>query len=90
MERRTFATFAKQWPEEEPNFLVTFPPCTLEEYLKTNPTPKNEVLLMFGDLQRIKLYPEKGFQIHQEIPAPIWSHFEFLVQQGFTAHLIKP
>jgi hypothetical protein len=90
MERRTYATFAKQWPDEQVNFLVTSPPCTFEEYLKTQPDPEKIIHLMVGDLQRIKLYPEKGFQIHQEIPAPIWSHYEFLVQEGFTAHLIKP
>ncbi len=45
--------------------------------------------VMLGDLQRIKLYPAKGFQIEQHIPDEVWSAFEKLVQMGFDKHLIK-
>jgi hypothetical protein len=44
---------------------------------------------MVGDLQRIKLYPEKGFQVFQEIPDEVWNEFEFLVDQGFKNHLLE-
>jgi len=44
---------------------------------------------MIGDLQRIKLYPEKGFQIYQEIPGDVWQAYEQLVKLGFDKHLIR-
>ena len=42
---------------------------------------------MVGDLQRIKLYAEKGFQVHQEIPDDVWQAFERLVALGFDKQL---
>ena len=44
---------------------------------------------MVGDLQRIKVYPGKGFQIHQEIPEDVWDAYEQLVRLGFDQHLIR-
>lgn len=44
---------------------------------------------MVGDLQRIKEYPAKGFQIEQEIPDEVWSAYETLVAAGYDKHLIK-
>ncbi len=44
---------------------------------------------MVGDLQRIKLYPAKGFQVYQEIPPEIWNAYERLIQLGFDKHLVK-
>jgi hypothetical protein len=44
---------------------------------------------MVGDLQRIKMYPAKGFQVYQEIPGDVWEAFEQLVALGFDKHLMK-
>jgi hypothetical protein len=44
---------------------------------------------MAGDLQRIKVYAEKGFQIYQEIPAEVWDAYEQLVAAGYNEHLIQ-
>ena len=46
------------------------------------------ISIMVGDLQRIKLYPEKGFQIHQEIPRDVWSAYEELVKAGYNQRLV--
>ena len=43
---------------------------------------------MTGDLQRIRLYPEKGFQIYQEIPGEVWEAYEELLARGFIKNLI--
>ena len=43
---------------------------------------------MVGDLQRIMVYPERGFQIEQEIPNEIWAAYKELVTLGFTKYLI--
>ena len=87
MERRSYATFKKQWPDK--NLLVTSPQIPFDEYA-TNDIPLERVInIMIGDLQRIRLYPARGFQIYQEIPTEIWDAYERLVQLGFDKHLMK-
>ena len=86
MERRTYATFQKQWPGKK--MLVTSPQISLEEY-PTDEIPMERVInIMVGDLQRIRYYPEKGFQVHQEIPDDVWDAFEELVELGYNKHLM--
>jgi uncharacterized SAM-binding protein YcdF (DUF218 family) len=87
MERRSLATFARNWPGKR--FLVTSPQIPFLEYPSAEIPLERVIHLMVGDLQRIKVYPEKGFQIPQEIPAEVWEAFENLVRAGFTDHLIR-
>jgi hypothetical protein len=91
MERRAYATFCKIWPEK--SAIVTSPRVSLDEYLQHY---ANEALsvddvisIMVGDLQRIRMYPERGFQIAQEIPPDVWSAFEELVKAGYDRHLVR-
>ena len=87
MERRAYATFRKVWPEKE--CLVTSPQITFEEYPDAWRTKEDVIHIIVGDLQRIRLYPAKGFQIYQKIPKRVWKAYERLVEQGYTAHLLK-
>lgn len=88
MERRTYATFKKQWPDKETKIIVTSPQIPYDDYF-TNDMPKDLVInVMVGDLQRIKEYPAKGFQVAQNIPDDVWKAYEQLVEAGFTKHLI--
>jgi len=87
MERRSYATFKKHWPEK--NLLVTSPQISFQDYPTDIITIERVINIMIGDLQRIKIYPDKGFQIYQPIPAEIWDAFEKLVNFGFDKHLIK-
>lgn len=87
MERRTYATFKKVWPEKE--FIVTSPQILFDNYPSEAYSKDQIINIMVGDLQRIKEYPAKGFQIYQEIPTEVWSAFERLVVAGYTNHLIK-
>ena len=87
MERRSYATFKKHWPNKK--LIVTSPQISFEAY-PTEEIPLERVIhIMVGDLQRIKFYPEKGFQVFQEIPADVWQAYEQLVQAGFDKHLMK-
>ena len=90
MERRAYATCKKLWPQVD--ILVTSPQMTFDEYLEQHSgrelTSEDIISIMVGDLQRIKLYPEKGFQIIQEIPEEVWAAFEELVTAGYDKHLI--
>lgn len=87
MERRTFATFKKLWPEKD--CIVTSPPIPFDRYPTQELTKDRVINIMVGDLQRVKMYSEKGFQIPQDIPANVWSAYEKLVGLGYTEHLIK-
>ncbi len=91
MERRSYATFRKVWPEKE--VLVTSPQLSMNEYLTrySHPalTPDDIISIMVGDLQRIRVYAAKGFQIHQEIPDDVWTAYEELVAAGYDKHLIR-
>jgi uncharacterized SAM-binding protein YcdF (DUF218 family) len=87
MERRSYATFKKHWPDKK--LIVTSPVLSFEEYPTEEIALEKVIHVMAGDLQRIKIYPEKGFQIYQDIPAEIWRAYERLVELGFNGHLIK-
>ena len=91
MERRTFATFKKVWPE--PDIVVTSPQVSFDEYLEHyshDTLPPDEVVnIMVGDLQRVKLYAEKGFQIPQDIPPEVWNAYEALVAAGYDKRLVR-
>ena len=91
MERRSFATFRKVWPEKD--VIVTSPKVSFDEYLSgyaNEDLSQDDVIsIMVGDLQRIKLYPIRGFQIHQEIPSDVWSAYEELVKAGYDQRLVE-
>ncbi|CAF1499279.1 unnamed protein product, partial [Didymodactylos carnosus] len=86
MERRSYATFKRHWPDR--NIIVTSPKLSLEEYPCNEISMENMINFMVGDLQRIKIYPEKGFQIYQEIPVNVWNACKRLIELGFNKHLI--
>jgi hypothetical protein len=90
MERRAYATFRKIWPEKE--LIVTSPQVSFDSYLAEYSnralSAADVVSIMVGDLQRIKLYPARGFQIEQEIPDRVWGAFEMLVRAGYDKYLI--
>lgn len=87
MERRSLATFKKHWPDKK--LMVTSPIISFEEYPIPEIPMEKVINVMVGDLQRIKVYPEKGFQVYQPIPGNVWQAYEKLVELGFDQHLIK-
>lgn len=88
MRRRAYATAAKQWPEVE--WLVSSPALSFDEYPDEGVPVERMIELMVGDLQRIKVYAESGFQISQEIPDHVWQSYEELSSRGFDKYVIKP
>ncbi|KAL6860682.1 hypothetical protein ACO1O0_004714 [Amphichorda felina] len=89
MERRTFATFLKQWPgaQESVRFQVTSPQLRFDEYFDEQNPREWITSVMVGDLVRIREYPAKGFQIEQEIPGEVWEAGERLIKAGYDKHL---
>ncbi len=85
-ERRAYATFKKQWPE---SIIITASPSISFENYPNEYISRNDLITkMIGDLQRIKLYPEKGFQIYQEIPQEVWDAYLALVKAGYNQDLL--
>lgn len=91
MERRTYAKLRQFWPQNE--IMVTSPQIEFKEYLKVyseGEITEDEIIsLMVGDLQRIKVYAEKGYQIHQDIPLEVCEAYDKLVDLGYTKHIIS-
>jgi uncharacterized SAM-binding protein YcdF (DUF218 family) len=91
MERRSYATFKKVWPEKD--VVVTSPQMSMDEYLgrysHETLSAEDVISIMVGDLQRMRLYPAKGFQIHQEIPDDVWLAYEELAAAGYDKHLTR-
>lgn len=87
MERRAYATGAKQWPDKE--ILVTSPDMSFDEYVSGDLDRYDVINIMMGDLQRIEVYGRKGFQIVQEIPEEVKEAFRVLKDAGYTKHLLE-
>ncbi|KAI1781363.1 DUF218 domain-containing protein [Hypoxylon cercidicola] len=87
MERRTYATFKKQWPDPSTRIMVTSPQLKWNEY-PNGDNPEDLVInIAVGDLIRIREYPSKGFQIPQDIPDDVWEAAQRLVRAGYNSHL---
>ncbi len=91
-ERRTYAAFKQLMPEYKG--IVASRNITPEEYYKENEfnenVPKNEwINVLVGDVQRIKVFAEKGWQIKMNIPDDVWNAYEQLVKAGFDKYVIK-
>jgi uncharacterized SAM-binding protein YcdF (DUF218 family) len=86
MERRTHATFGKRWPEVE--VIVTSPQLDFDAYPNDEITREDVIHIMVGDLQRILLYGDKGWQVPQEVPPHVRDAYQGLVAGGYTRRLI--
>jgi len=87
MERRAYATFRKLWPEKAVR--VSSPPIPFREYFSAETPFELVVNVMVGDLQRILLYPARGFQIAQDVPPEVITAYEALVAAGYDKHLTR-
>lgn len=87
MERRTFATFAKQWPDTSTSFTVTSPEIGFEEYFDEQNPREFIYNVMVGDLIRLKVYAERGFQVSMAVPEDVWEAGQNLIRAGYDSHL---
>ncbi|KAK6996979.1 Duf218 domain-containing protein [Favolaschia claudopus] len=82
MERRTYATFVKQWPDSTTRFSVTSPQMGWDVYPDADNPRELVTSIMVGDLVRVRDYPAKGFQIEQDIPDEVWAAAQRLIAAG--------
>ncbi|WP_067486334.1 YdcF family protein [Actinomadura hibisca] len=86
MERRTFATARKLWPEAE--VICTSEPLSLTDYLTSIGDEKLVIDMLVGDLQRVIEYPALGFAVVQDVPEDVEAAYHRLVAAGFTGRLL--
>ncbi|HNV02847.1 MAG TPA: YdcF family protein [Vicinamibacterales bacterium] len=86
MERRAWATFKRRWPE--PDLQVASPPIPYDEY-PTARIPRDLVIsILVGDVQRMWVYAERGFQVPQPVPDDVRAAWRELVARGYRSHLV--
>ncbi|MGP4109299.1 YdcF family protein [Streptomyces sp. 4N509B] len=87
VERRSFATARKLWPEV--GIVCASEPLGLDDYVKNVGDEKLVVDMLVGDLQRVIEYPRHGFAIAQDVPDDVHAAYESLVRDGFTSRLLS-
>ncbi|MEU8760817.1 YdcF family protein [Streptomyces sp. NPDC048659] len=85
-ERRAYATARKLWPGVE--IVSASSPMTLPEYVDSLGDARLVLDMLVGAVQRLMVYPERGFMIATEIPADALAAFERLRARGFTSRLV--
>lgn len=91
MERRLYAAMRVYWPGVQA--VYTSPQVALSEHIAhaqaVGMTEKAVIETIVGDIQRMRCYAEKGYQIPQDIPQAVWDAYEALVALGYDGQLIK-
>ncbi len=91
MERRVYAAAAVYWPEAA--FILTSPRVTIAEHIRAaeavGMTEQGVLDTLVGDVQRMELYAQKGYQIPQPIPEPVRAAYARLIAAGCTGQLVK-
>ncbi|MCZ4102556.1 YdcF family protein [Streptomyces sp. H39-C1] len=86
MERRSYATARKLWPEVE--IICASEPLDFDDYLKSIGDEKLVLDMLVGDLQRVIEYPKLGFAIEQDVPEDVHAAYESLLAAGFDSRLL--
>ncbi|MFE7004568.1 YdcF family protein [Streptomyces griseus] len=85
-ERRAYATACKLWPQVE--FVSASTPLTFDDYVGENGSGKLVVDMLVGALQRLLMYPDRGFITRQLVPIPVIEAYSRLCGSGFTSRLV--
>lgn len=86
MERRAYATFLKHFPDQ--NLLVTSQRVSMLKYINDEILLESLINLLVWDLQRIIKYPEKWFQIIQDVPENVVIAMNQLIDYWYTKQII--
>ena len=91
MEKRLWAAMQVYWPDVQA--VYTSPQVSVEEHIahavKIGMTRKGVIETIVGDVQRMELYAEKGYQRAVEIPDEVRNAFDALVADGYIGQLAK-
>ena len=87
MAKRAWAAGTKQWPEV--SWSVSVPDIPFSQYAPDEAALIPEIELMVGDLQRLALYAEKGYQAPVAIPPDVEEAWHCLRKAGFSRYVIS-
>lgn len=89
VEKRSKAVFQKVMPEYKGIFASENVRC--EEYFNRyeGQTKREEISVLVGDIQRMKVYAQRGWQVEVEMPEKVWNAYEELVRRGYNQYVIK-
>ncbi|MET9919478.1 YdcF family protein [Streptomyces sp. NPDC006435] len=85
-ERRANATARKLWPGVE--FVSASSPMTFEEYVASIRDDRLVIDMLVGALQRLMIYPDRGFMVADPVPGEVTAAYERLCRAGFTSRLV--
>jgi uncharacterized SAM-binding protein YcdF (DUF218 family) len=85
MERRTMATLTHYWPDQI--VYISSPSISFENYPFPGFTTADLIHVLAGELQRIIVYAERGWQSPQPVPEEVNSALNFLIAAGYTNQL---
>ncbi|WP_165969387.1 YdcF family protein [Actinomadura sp. KC06] len=84
MTRRALATARRQWAGV--SWAASAPELGIEAFADDE---RQFIELMVGDLQRMVVYAERGFQVPMPVPAAAWAAYEELARLGYDRHVIR-
>lgn len=91
-ERRTLAT-AKLYFKDQQLF-ITSPDISFTDFLKQLEVEPNlaatRISVVVGDIQRLIIFPQFGWQIEQEVPKDVLNAYHYLKEQGYTEFIYSP
>ncbi len=87
MQMRALATFKKILPQTRVS--VTTLNIPFQEYPNEFLTKEHIIQAMVGDLQRLQVYPSKGFSVPVPIPDTIFDAYNELIERGYTKRLLE-
>ncbi len=84
---RAWAAACRQWPELA--WSAALPPIPFAGYENSDCPLEQEIPLMVGDLQRLRVYAERGFQVPVEVPEEIREAGRRLVRAGYDRFVLR-
>ena len=92
-ERRTYSSAQSILSDKE--IYITSPSTTFEEYLtdlekRTETEIYNEISVIVGDIQRMIIYPQFGWQTKNEVPVAIIDAYDYLKKLGYDKYILEP
>lgn len=88
VEKRSYAVLKKVMPEQKE--IIVSENVSCEEYFNRykGARKREEISVLVGDIQRMKVYAEKGWQIEVEMPENVWNAYEELAKRGYGQYVI--
>jgi uncharacterized SAM-binding protein YcdF (DUF218 family) len=85
-QRRAYATAKKLYPAV--SITCSSQRLSLLKYVESIGDSNRVINMLVGDTQRIAIYADRGFSIHQAIPPSVEQAYQHLVEAGFTDRLV--